>query len=203
MRHGIRKGAKQVLVLGAGYDALGWRLPPLFADVAFFEIDHPATAWHKARAIAAMGCPDNLHLVAEDLGKKPLSEVLRQHRTWATDEKTVIIAEGLVMYLPDPAVRQLFEQCAAISGAGSRIAFSYIPMGTDSRPDVGPWTGLMLWLQKVAGEPWLWSVSPEQLATFLKETGWTQSFEYKESGRKYGVEYYAVGLKRQPKQARA
>ena len=38
VREGIGAGASQVLVLGAGYDTIGWRLAPEFADVEFFEI---------------------------------------------------------------------------------------------------------------------------------------------------------------------
>lgn len=44
VREGIGAGASQVLVLGAGYDTMGWRLAPEFSGVSFFEIDHPATA---------------------------------------------------------------------------------------------------------------------------------------------------------------
>ena len=67
VRDGIAAGAEQILVLGAGYDTLGWRLTPEFPGVSFFEIDHPATAGVKARGIEAMGRRDNLHLIAEDL----------------------------------------------------------------------------------------------------------------------------------------
>ena len=62
VREGINAGADQVLVLGAGYDTIGWRLAQEFADVEFFEIDHPATADLKAKGIAAMGHRANLHL---------------------------------------------------------------------------------------------------------------------------------------------
>jgi O-methyltransferase involved in polyketide biosynthesis len=134
-------------------------------------------------------------LIAEDLSDKQLFDVLGRKDSWPLDEKTVLIAEGLVVYFPLDSVRDLFEQCAFVTGPGSRIAFSCIPMGKDSQPDVGCWTGLMLWLQKVAGEPWQWSVLPEELAMFLKETGWTESIEYEEAGCKYGVEYFAVGIK--------
>jgi hypothetical protein len=48
VREGIDDGATQVLVLGAGYDTLGWRLASEFSRVNFFEIDHPATARLKA-----------------------------------------------------------------------------------------------------------------------------------------------------------
>jgi O-methyltransferase involved in polyketide biosynthesis len=44
VREGIGAGAAQILVLGAGYDTLGWWLAPEFKSVNFFEIDHPATA---------------------------------------------------------------------------------------------------------------------------------------------------------------
>ncbi len=55
VRDGIGAGATQILVLGAGYDTMGWRLAPEFFGVNFFEIDHPATACLKARGIKAMG----------------------------------------------------------------------------------------------------------------------------------------------------
>ena len=34
----ISNGASQVLVLGAGYDTMGWRLAPTYPEVKFFEI---------------------------------------------------------------------------------------------------------------------------------------------------------------------
>jgi methyltransferase (TIGR00027 family) len=191
-REGIKAGAAQVLVLGAGYDTLGWRLAPEFPDVNFFEIDHPATARLKSRGIAAMGHRDNLHLLEEDLGSKKLRDVLNANDLWDGNARTVITAEGLVMYLPREAVRELFCQCASITAAGSRVVFTYIPTGEDGRPCVGRWTGLMLWLQKVAGEPWIWSIRPEELDSFLRETGWTNAPELAGVPEKRGVEYFAV-----------
>jgi methyltransferase (TIGR00027 family) len=195
VRDGIRDGATQILVLGAGYDTMGWRLAPELSDVRFYEIDHPATARIKARGIDAMGQRDNLFLIAEDLGEKKLMDVLNNTGSWDEHARTVIIAEGLVVYLSPDSVRELLCQCAAASGLGSRIAFSYIPAGGDGRPDVGRWTGLMLWLQKVVGEPWLWSIGPEDLGPFLAETGWTNDPTPEETAIKHGVELYAVAKK--------
>ncbi|MBT8372731.1 MAG: SAM-dependent methyltransferase, partial [Deltaproteobacteria bacterium] len=158
VREGIGGGATQILVLGAGYDTMGWRLAPEFSGVTFFEIDHPATARLKDRGIDAMGRRKNLCLIAEDLGKRQLVDILKTNKSWDQSARTVIVAEGLVMYLPPEAVGDLFCQCAVIAGDGSRIAFSYIPSGADGRPDAGRWTGRMLWLQKVVGEPWIWSI---------------------------------------------
>jgi len=73
VRNGIDAGATQILVLGAGYDTIGWRLAPEFASVNFFEIDHPATVKLKAKGIKAMGERNNLLLIAEDLGNSILA----------------------------------------------------------------------------------------------------------------------------------
>ena len=195
VREGIGEGVSQVLVLGAGYDTMGWRLAPEFPGVNFFEIDHPATARLKARGIGAMGQRDNLFLVSEDLGERKLEDVLKTHKIWEHRARTVIVAEGLVMYLPPEAVEDLFRQLSDIAGDGSRIAFSYIPSGEDGRPDAGRWTGVMLWLQKIAGEPWIWSIRPEELGPFLEKTGWTNAPAVAGTTVKHGVEFYAVATK--------
>lgn len=195
VRNGIDSGATQILILGAGYDTIGWRLAPKFVDVNFFEIDHPATARLKARGIVAMGQRDNLHLIPEDLGKRKLMDVLEANRTWDRTARTVIVAEGLLMYLPPAAVRDLFGHGAVITGSGSRIAFTYISSGADGQPDVGRWTGLILWALKLTGEPWFWSIRPEELGRFLKETGWTNAPELIGSTGKVGVEFLGVAIK--------
>jgi methyltransferase (TIGR00027 family) len=195
VREGIAGGATQILVLGAGYDTMGWRLAPEFAHVNFFEIDHPATARLKAKGIEAMGPKDNLHLINEDLGKRKLVDVLEADDSWDSKMQTVIVAEGLLMYLPPEAVRDLFNQCTAIAGTGSRIAFTYIATGADSRPDASRWTGLVLWILKVTGEPWLWSIQPEKLGPFLKDRGWTNAPELLGTTNKHGVEFLGVATR--------
>jgi len=199
VRTGIDAGAAQVLVLGAGYDTLGCRLAPEFLDVNFYEIDHPATAAFKAKGINAMGRRDNLFLIAEDLGENKLVDVLTANASWNPRAQTVIIAEGLVMYLTSDAVRDLFHQCAVVTGTESRIAFSYIPQGADGRPDVGKWTGLMLWLQKAVKEPWLWSIHPEKLESFLDENGWMLAPASVGTYEKHGVEFFIPACKKREK----
>ena len=195
VRDCISAGSTQILVLGAGYDTMGWRLAPEYPGVNFFEIDHPATARLKAKGIDAMGQRDNLCLIAEDLAKRKLVDVINSNVSWDQGARTIIVAEGLVMYLPYEAVRDLFFQCAVVVGVGSRIAFSYIPTGADGRPDVGRWTGLMVWLQKAIGEPWIWSIRPEELDLFLEESGWTNSPALAGTTDKHGVEFYVVATK--------
>jgi methyltransferase (TIGR00027 family) len=195
VRKGIATGASQVLVLGAGYDTLGWRLAPEFVDVSFFEIDHPATARLKAKGIEGMGQRANLHLLAEDLSKRQLVDVMNSIATWDLTAPTVIVAEGLLMYLPPEAVGTLFQQCAAVAGAGSRFAFSYVGTRANGRPDAGPWTWLVLWILNVSGEPWQWSKRPEELGAFLEENNWMIAPERVEPPDRRGVEFFGVAMK--------
>ena len=171
---------------------MGWRMASEFPSVNFFEIDHPATAVLKAKGIETLGQRNNLHLIAEDLSKQKLVDVLKTNESWNQRAQTVIIAEGLLMYLPPEAVTDLFLQCAEITGTGSRIAFTYIGAGSDGRPDIGRWTGLVLWTLKISGEPWLWSIRPDELGQFLEETGWTNAQELIGSKNKHGVEFLGV-----------
>jgi methyltransferase (TIGR00027 family) len=196
VRDGIGAGATQVLILGAGYDTMGWRLAPEFAAVNFIEVDQPATARLKARGVEAMGKRDNLHVIPANLAKRKLEAILKAGGIWDQSAPTVIVAEGLLMYLLPGAVRELLCQCAAVTGAGSRLVFTYIRADADGRPDVGRWTRLVLWLLKAAGEPWLWSIRPEELGRFLAETGWTNAPELAGSFKKIGVEFLGVARKR-------
>jgi methyltransferase (TIGR00027 family) len=195
VREGIGAGATQVLVLGAGYDTLGWRLAPEFPGVDFFEIDHPATARLKAIGIAELGQRDNLHLIQEDLGEQRRVEVLTANHSWDRTAPSVVVAEGLLMYLPPAAPPDLFGQCAEIAGAGSRMAFTYVGTDVDGRPDAGRWTGLVLRILKAIGEPWLWSLRPEELAPFLEETGWENAPDLVGTSSRRGVEYLGVASK--------
>jgi methyltransferase (TIGR00027 family) len=195
VKDGIDAGATQILVLGAGYDTMCWRLAPEFPNVNFFEIDHPATARLKEKGIREMGQQDNHYLISEDLGKRKLIDVLKSDNSWDDQAQTVIIAEGLLMYLPSAAVKDLFRQCASVSGDGSIIAFTYIGKGADGRPDAGRCTGFMLWTLKVNGEPWLWSIQPDKIGQVLKENGWDYSSELVGKVNKRGVEFFGAAHK--------
>ena len=74
----IEQGARQVLVVGAGFDTLCLRLAPQQPDVQFFEVDHPSTSAAKAKGIALEGQPANMVQIAADLGERPLSKVLSE-----------------------------------------------------------------------------------------------------------------------------
>ena len=178
----IAEGARQVLVVGAGFDTLCLRLAPRYGDVRFFEVDHPATSTAKANGVAKEGQPPNMIHIAADLGEQPLSKVLAQDARWQATERSVIVAEGLLQYLTDDEVRGLLVEAAACTAPGSRIAFSHAIPGQRR---------LLSFAVRLVSEPWKSAVRSEDLPGYVEGTGWTIVSEV-DTDPSHGVERYAL-----------
>jgi methyltransferase (TIGR00027 family) len=178
----INAGARQVLVLGAGFDTLCLRLAPQHRDVQFFEIDHPATSAAKAKGVTAEGQPENMIQIAADLGERDLSKVLSENDRWDSSLSSVVVAEGLLQYLTDKEVNGLFRAAAACTAPGSRIAFSH--MIPDERK-------LMPMILRLIGEAFRSAVRSEDLPQYIKATGWDIVSEV-DTDPTHGIERYAV-----------
>jgi methyltransferase (TIGR00027 family) len=159
----IQAGASQVLVVGAGFDTLCLRLAPLFPLVRFVEVDHPATAAAKRKGVEQEGRPGNMTMIAVDLGETALSVVLADCEVWDPDRQSVVIAEGLLLYLSADAVQALFREVDTCTGAHSRVAFSHLV--DFSRH------GLARAVLRLYREPWLSSSRRENLPAYVG-SGW-------------------------------
>ena len=159
----LADGATQVLVLGAGFDTLCLRLAPSHPEVKFFELDHPDTGSVKARAVAKLGQPDNMSLLAADLAETGLASVLSHWEGWDDSSMSVVVAEGLLYYLTPDAVIELFAELASTMAAGSRVAFSHL-LDLDSYR-------LAQAALRISGEPWLSASATEDLPDYIGP-GW-------------------------------
>ncbi|HZD43035.1 MAG TPA: class I SAM-dependent methyltransferase, partial [Methanomicrobiales archaeon] len=108
----------QVVVLGAGFDTLAPRLRREYPDTRFWEVDHPATQKVKRRVVRQ---GSNLTLIAEDFTERAPMSSLDADREYHSDECTVVVAEGLLMYLPETEVRQLFDAVREHTEEGSHL----------------------------------------------------------------------------------
>lgn len=178
----IEQGARQVLVLGAGFDTLCLRLAPKYPEVRFVEIDHPSTSVAKARGIEKVGQPENMIQIAADLGERSLPKVLSEDGHWDASQRSVIVAEGLFQYLTDEEVRGLMTDAAACTSPGSRIAFSHAIPG-DRR--------LLSALVRLISEPWKSEVRSEDLPSYVDGTGWAMISDVDDDAE-HGVERYGV-----------
>jgi len=182
----IERGARQVLVVGAGFDTLCLRLAPHYRDVQFFEVDHPATSAAKARGVALEGQPTNMILIAADLGEQTLPRVLSEDGRWQTSLPSVLIAEGLFQYLSDDEVRGLLRDAASCTSPGSQFAFTHAIPGQRR---------ILSILTRLIAEPWRSAVRSEDLPEYVEGTGWTMISDV-DTDSAHGVERYAVAERR-------
>jgi methyltransferase (TIGR00027 family) len=182
VKNAIDGGAAQVLVLGAGFDTLCIRLAPEYPSVAFYEIDHPATSQAKAKGVANCGSPENLQLVAADLANCSLHDALSQADNWDPSKSSVVVAEGLLQYLDDADVHQLFRKVAECVSLKSRFVFTHaIPQERK----------LLEGILKLISEPFLSSVSSANLPEYIAACGW-QVISGIDDAEHHGIERYAV-----------
>jgi methyltransferase (TIGR00027 family) len=173
-RAALAAGVSQVVVLGAGLDTLALRLHRERPEVTFFECDHPATQRLKRSAFEAhRRLGDNLHLVELDLARRTLEEALLAAPDYRPAAGTLLIAEGLTMYLQPPEMDGIFAFLRAHTGAGSRFAFTFLEPLADGRIDFPGSTRFVgTWLRQV-GEPFTWGLPYADLPAYLAARGFS------------------------------
>lgn len=173
-RAALASGASQVIVLGAGLDTLVLRLHRERPDVTFIECDHPATQRLKRRAFEAhRRIGPNLHLVELDLARRTLEEALLSSPGYQATADTLLIAEGLTMYLQPSAMDGIFSFLREHTGAGSQFAFTFMEPLADGRLDFPGSSPLVRpWLRRV-GEPFTWGLPCTELPAYLEARGFS------------------------------
>jgi O-methyltransferase involved in polyketide biosynthesis len=95
----IANGAHQLLVVGAGLDPLAARLAHRDPTLLAVETDTAATATAKRAGLRAADLAGaNLRVVDVDLEHERLGAVIAS-TSWNCAAKSVVVAEGLIMYL--------------------------------------------------------------------------------------------------------
>lgn len=122
----VADGARQVVILGAGYDTRAYRLKALLQNVTVFELDLPSPQDYKKERVREVlkALPDNVVYVPIDFAAEDLAETLLKSG-FRSDQKTFFVWEGVTMYIPELAVAQTLDFVASRSAPGSRIVFDY------------------------------------------------------------------------------
>jgi methyltransferase (TIGR00027 family) len=133
MQDAVKGGATQVVVLGAGLDSRAYRFRQQLPRATFFEVDFPPTQAYKTRRVRQVlgRVPSNVRYVPMDFTKDDLQTRLAA-AGYVELAKTIFIWEGVVAYIPEPAVRETLRFVARHSAAGSSIIFDY-PFNTNHR----------------------------------------------------------------------
>ncbi|OPX07131.1 class I SAM-dependent methyltransferase [Mycobacterium sp. AT1] len=123
---GAAAGVRQAVILAAGLDARGYRLPWPDGTVVY-EVDQPEVVEFKQRTLQGIGAkPTATHrTVSVDL-REDWPKALTDSGFDPT-QPTSWSAEGLLIYLPPQAQDALFDTITALSAPGSRLATEHVP----------------------------------------------------------------------------
>jgi methyltransferase (TIGR00027 family) len=115
-------GIDQAVILAAGLDARGWRLPWV-GGTELYEIDQPKVLEFKAQTLARHDAKPSVFRyvpVPVDL-RQDWPKALRD-AGFDTTKPTAWAAEGLLPYLPAAGQDLLFARIDELSAPGSRVA---------------------------------------------------------------------------------
>jgi methyltransferase (TIGR00027 family) len=170
LAEGVGEEICQIVILGAGFDCRGYRLPILNSRVVY-EVDHPLTLDRKRTQLKKRfgELPHNLHYVPIDFNRESLGSTLQQAGLKNSVE-TVFLWEGVTNYLTAEAVASVLRYVSGFP-LGSRLIFTYVHSGLlDGTVN---FYGAERLLADVAElhEPWTFGMVPDEVSRYLQELG--------------------------------
>ena len=166
-RSALVNGATQVVIIGAGFDPLSFELHQEFPGAQFWEIDHPATQRHKLRSFSNIAA-EPLHFVAMDLSATTFDSEALTKSTFDPTQRTVWIAEGLLMYLTLDVVSSLMRTLESLSAPGSQFVFTFMEKQSDGRIRFDSQSKLVNWWLRGRGEPFVWGTTRSELVDLVR-----------------------------------
>lgn len=160
---------KQVIVLGAGLDILALRLSKEFPSLQFIEIDRNESQLFKEAALFAhsIKIPANMELLSADL-REAFTDILAGSRLYRPGLKTLWIAEGLFMFIPEENVPTIFTQIRQNCAAESSFIFTTLApkgQGADINTSI---QNFFLNREKTA---YHWTIFPELVPDYIQKFG--------------------------------
>ncbi len=170
----IRFGAGQVVVLGGGFDVLTLSLAQQYPAVTCIEIDLPPMQAHKYVIVQEhlRPLPSNYHSLGGDLAKIPLDELLAGFPAFHGDKPTLIILEGVSMYLNASQIDRLFESIRRACTGKTSVLFTAVEQHEKT---TNRFTSLFCKsLLALSSERMSWSMERKRMPDFLRAAGFVQ-----------------------------
>lgn len=166
LKRGIAQGARQIVILGAGFDSRALRLKEA-QSTRIFEVDRPIHMEEKKKRVRALLGELSPHVVyiGIDFLAETLEDLKRKlvERGYDLQGKSLYLMEGLVSHLTHESVSELFRFISANSGKGSFLVCTY------------PHEDMAAGLEQIrAGSEPTFGLNPPQMAEFLAERGFGQ-----------------------------
>ncbi|OBB98622.1 class I SAM-dependent methyltransferase [Mycobacterium sp. 852002-40037_SCH5390672] len=120
-------GIQQAVILASGLDTRAYRLPwP--AGTVVYEIDQPEVIEFKTRTLADLGATPSAERRTVSIDLREDWPLALTATGFDPAQPTAWSAEGLLVYLPPEAQDRLFDNIAAVSAPGSRIATEHLDL---------------------------------------------------------------------------
>jgi methyltransferase (TIGR00027 family) len=163
-------GIDAVVVLGAGFDTLAYRLAKK-TGIPIFEVDQPVNIDRKAAAVQrALGQqPASVRLVPLDFERDDVLNVLAEHG-YRPDSRTFFVWEAVTQYLSPEAVDATLERLRRAT-PGSRLVFTYVRRDFIDGTNLYGAEALYRRFRRRA-QLWRFGLPPDEVATFLAGHGW-------------------------------
>ncbi len=130
VRAGLAAGLRQIVLLGAGFDARGLRMPEVAAcGATVFEVDTAGQLERKRAILAKAGIaiPPALTYTAceflEDF-EESLSAALAA-RGFRAGAGAIVVWEGVIGYIDQPAMDRTLRFVVRTCGPGTRLVFTF------------------------------------------------------------------------------
>lgn len=130
VRSALGDGLGQLVLLGAGFDARGLRMPEIAERGArVFEIDSPGQLGRKQAALEGAGVtlPDRIASVPFDFETPDFEEALAaavEARGFRRGAGAIFVWEGVIGYIDGPAIDRSLRFMARAGGPGSRLVYT-------------------------------------------------------------------------------
>lgn len=123
----IKRGFRQYVILGAGFDTFAWRQENLPDDFTIYEVDHPTTQEFKRNRLEEMGLdiPENVKFVPVDFTSDSLLDELKK-AGYNRQQYSYFSLLGVVMYLEKQDFFKLLSSVSDLAVNGSSFVFDYL-----------------------------------------------------------------------------
>lgn len=168
----VRDGGRQVVLLGAGFDARASRLAEGLGTTVVFEVDHPATQRRKREVLAEARAPSaRVEYVAWNFEHEPMELLPKRLAQAGHDARrpTLTIWEGVTTYLTEPAIDASARTVADYSAPGSTFAVTYFDRARVMHPS--PTARIAAAFVASIGEPVRFGWDPQAFPSWMAARG--------------------------------
>lgn len=172
-------GASRLMVVAAGFDALAYRTARKNPAMDVVEIDFPSTQAFKKTCLSALPPCANLQFCSADLSQQTMTSLFpasQEHRDADRSvlSHSVVVIEGLTMYLPEVKVHQLLTDARVLAGAGGQVICTFMVPTPDQRIAFHNANPLVKHLLSLWREPFTWGATPAAFETLAQGMGYSK-----------------------------